>query len=176
MKSIFKRVAKVTLWTIITFSFLWGIFCSLVLLNSKFHFIELKSGYTSAFKSNLINRKSTINSVIYTSTHWTKILSPQKAYSIAWSQKAVQEVFASSIASGSKPDSDISLVYQPTDSSLYWQIDFVDRVCECEGDAKNDFNLVRVVLNPLDAQVINLEIRKKISKTDLINFYINNAF
>ena len=89
---------------------------------------------------------------------WSKIIMPEKAYDKAWSLKEVQQLFNKTLAQGSKPLTEAGLFWNQADSSIFWRITFTDRVCDCAGEEIDAFNYARVVLNPMNLKVLELDL------------------
>lgn len=104
--------------------------------------------------------------VVYNSENWSRIFSPKEAYDKAWSLDEVQQLFSKTVSQGSVPVSKVALFWNPRDSSLFWQVELVDRVCDCKGMPAAAFNLARVKLNPIDGQIVSSEIIEAIPEKD----------
>lgn len=104
---------------------------------------------------------------VYNSKNWSRIFPPNEAYDIAWSLDEVQQLFSKTTSQGSAPVSKVALIWDQRDSSLFWQVEFVDRVCDCKGLPADLFNLAKVKINPIDEEVMNLEIIEAIPEKDI---------
>lgn len=174
---------KVIGWSVMGIVLLWGTFWSIVVFDSKYHAFNLfsRKSVTLAKERNIPNfdfgnyhTKGEMNfPVTYSPEIWSQIFPPQKAYDKAWSLNEVQQLFGETVSRGSVPSSKVALIWNPKDSSLFWQVEFVDRVCDCKGLPKDAFNLAKIRINPIDTQIVSLNIIEALSEKEFIKFENN---
>ena len=94
---------------------------------------------------------------------WRAVLLPDQAYRRAWEEEGVQNLFRETLERGSTPMTEVQLAWDATDSSMFYQVVFLDRVCPCSGHDVDAFNVARVTIDPLDGSTIGLDIREGIA-------------
>ncbi|MGB8657086.1 MAG: hypothetical protein WCE90_04795 [Candidatus Zixiibacteriota bacterium] len=104
--------------------------------------------------------------VVYSLQNWSRIIPPKDACNKAWSSDQVRQLFSKTVSQGSVPVSTVALIWSQKDSSLFWQVELVDRVCDCKGLPAGAFNLAKVKMNPIDGQIVSSEIIEAIPEKD----------
>ncbi len=102
----------------------------------------------------------------YSQEMWPQILPPSEASDRAWSLNEVRQLFDRTFSRGSTPLRKVALIWDQEDSSLVWQVELIDRVCDCGGSPANAFNLARMRIDPIDGRVVNLEILEAVPEHD----------
>ena len=104
--------------------------------------------------------------ITYSPQNWSRIITPKEAYNKAWSLDKVQELFSKTVSQGSVPLSKVALNWNQKDSSLIWQVELIDRVCVCKGLPADAFNLAKVKIDPIDGEVVGIDIMEAIPEKD----------
>jgi hypothetical protein len=134
--------------------------------------VDLREGVSSTEElqekiRNFVNSRSmTRRSIPYSRETWSRILPPSEVSERAWSLDQVRQLFSRTFSRGSLPLRRVVLIWDQEDSSLVWQVELIDRVCDCGGSPADAFNLARVRIDPIDGQVVNLEILEAIPEHD----------
>jgi hypothetical protein len=178
-----RKLAKIIGWSTIGIVLLWGTFWTIIVFDSKYHVFNLfpRKSVTLAKEREIPNfelgnyqTKGTTNPpVVYSPGNWLRIFPPKQAYDKAWSLNEVQQLFGETVSRGSTPSSKVALIWNPKDSSLFWQVEFVDRVCDCKGLPKDAFNLAKIRINPIDTQIVSLTIVETLSEKEFIKLQNN---
>jgi hypothetical protein len=98
---------------------------------------------------------------------WEAVLMPDQALDRAWQDSRVREVFQSTLELGSRPLSEVRLVYMESDSSIFYQIRFLDKVCPCSGFDSDYYNVADVIINPVDGTNVYLDIEEGVSPDEI---------
>lgn len=183
MRIILRKITGIIGWAIVGVVLLWGTFWTIVVFDSKYHVFNLfpRKSATLAKERNIANFGSdnyqtkgrTSPPVVYNAGNWSRISPPKQAYDKAWSLNKVQQLFSETVSRGSVPLSKIALIWNPKDSSLFWQVEFVDRVCDCKGLPIDAFNLAKVRINPIDTQIVSMNIIEALSEKEFIELEYN---
>jgi hypothetical protein len=178
-----RKLAKIIGWSIIGMVLVWGTFWTIVVFNFKYHVFNLfpRQAVTLAKERDIPNfdlgnyqtNEQRNSSVVYSPGNWSRIFPPKQAYDKVWSLNEVQQLFRQTLSQGSMPASKVALIWNPKDSSLFWQVEFVDRVCDCKGLRTNALNLAEVRLNPIDKQIVSLTIIEALSEKEFIKLQNN---
>jgi hypothetical protein len=94
---------------------------------------------------------------------WRAVLMPDQVLRLAWEERSVQELFRTTLERGSKPLSEVQLAYDESDSSILYQIRFLDRACPCSGFGDDAYNVAEVVIDPLDGEMLDLILAEGVS-------------